>query len=178
MTAATSQPIVLVTFYSRCGTTETLALSAAVGAVQARGLIRLRRLPDLDRAATLAGHADCRDTLTRMYKEYVAPAEADVLAADAIIVAAPDGFSATSAEWQDYLGMLARLAAAGRLAGKVAAVIDTGDAEAVASFQSTLLTLGFSAPPPTAHGTTAVDRATELGRQVADTARALKQTAG
>ena len=37
---------VLVIFYSRSGATETLALAAAVGAVQARGSIRLRRLSD------------------------------------------------------------------------------------------------------------------------------------
>jgi len=37
---------VVVVFYSRTGSTERLALAAAVGAVQGRALIRLRRLPD------------------------------------------------------------------------------------------------------------------------------------
>ena len=41
-----SQPIVLVIFYSRCGSTEKLALAAAVGAVQSRAAIRLRRVAD------------------------------------------------------------------------------------------------------------------------------------
>jgi hypothetical protein len=182
MTApATAQPIVLVTFYSCCGTTEMLALSAAVGAVQARGLIRLRRLPDPDAARTLAQHPDCRDTLARMHKEYVAPAEADILAADALIVGAPGGSSATSPEWRDYLSRLTRLGADGRLAGKVAAVVDAGDPSTVESFASALLALGFSAPAPApvasvrTHDT---DSAIALGRLVAETARALKQTAG
>ena len=36
----------LVIFSSLCGNTERLALAAAVGAVQARANIRMRRLPD------------------------------------------------------------------------------------------------------------------------------------
>jgi hypothetical protein len=69
--------VVLVTFYSRSGATETRALSLAVGAVQQRALIRLRRLPD--RGAAAAGAAD---TIARMQKEYVAPTETDILGAD------------------------------------------------------------------------------------------------
>ena len=37
---------IVVTFYSLHGLTEKLALAAAVGAVQGRANIRLRRLPD------------------------------------------------------------------------------------------------------------------------------------
>jgi hypothetical protein len=72
---------VLVIFYSCCGETEKLALAAAVGAVQARGSIRLRRLTD-------AGEdiAECKETLTRMRREYVPPTQADTVWADAIIV--------------------------------------------------------------------------------------------
>jgi hypothetical protein len=72
---------VLVIFYSCCGHTEKLALAAAVGAVQARASIRMRRLTD-------AGEdiAECRETLARMRREYVPPAAADVAWADAVIV--------------------------------------------------------------------------------------------
>src|SRR5262245_64652136 len=72
---------VLVVFYSCCGVTEKLALAAAVGAVQARGSIRMRRLTD--RGEDIA---ECSDDLARMRREYVPPAAADVLWADAVII--------------------------------------------------------------------------------------------
>ena len=90
-----SQAKVLITFYSRGGSTEKLALAAAVGAVQARASIRLRRLPDAMPAKTIEESPECKETLERMYKEYVAPAEADVLWANALILAASARRSAT-----------------------------------------------------------------------------------
>ena len=94
---------VLVVFYSRCGTTEKLALAAAVGAVQARANIRLRRLPDVTEVA------QCGDEIARMRKEYVAPAEGDILWADAIIFVLPPELDASSAECAAYLVLLRRL---------------------------------------------------------------------
>ena len=100
---------VLVVFYSRCGTTEKLALAAAVGAVQARADIRLRRLTDVTEVA------QCRDEIARMRKEYVAPAEGDILWADAIIFVLPPELDASSAECAVYVDLLRRLnKAAGR----------------------------------------------------------------
>jgi len=94
---------VLVVFYSRCGTTEKLALAAAVGAVQARANIRLRRLPDVTEVA------ECGDEVARMRKEYVAPAEADVLWADVIIFLLPPEIDTASAECTAYRDLLQRL---------------------------------------------------------------------
>ena len=122
-----SQPIVLVIFYSRFGTTEKLALAAAVGAVQERALIRLRRLPDLNPARVIEEFPEARETLLRMHKEYVAPAEADVLAADAIIFATPPDLK-TSDDWKEHLDLLARLRSEGKLEGKIVAVLGPGDA--------------------------------------------------
>jgi hypothetical protein len=59
--------------------TEKLALAAAVGAVQARANIRMRRLPD--------NSAEINETLARMRREYVAPMPADAIWADAVIIA-------------------------------------------------------------------------------------------
>jgi hypothetical protein len=73
---------VLVIFQSFCGKTEKLALAAAVGAVQARASIRLRRLTDSGEDVP-----ECRETLERMRKEYVPPQPADAIWADAIIIA-------------------------------------------------------------------------------------------
>ena len=94
---------VLVVFYSRCGTTEKLALAAAVGAVQARANIRLRRLPDV-REVT-----ECGEEIARMKKEYVAPAEADVLWADAIIFLLPPDLDTSWPQCAAYLDLLRRL---------------------------------------------------------------------
>jgi len=87
---------VLVIFYSRSGATETLALAAAVGAVQARASIRLRRLPDPDEAVSSSEEA-----LVRMRKEYVPPAESDVKWADAIIIALNGTVAGTVTNPQD-----------------------------------------------------------------------------
>lgn len=74
---------VLVIFYSHSGATEKLALAAAVGAVQARANIRLRRLPDSSGAEE---DSENSDALARMRREYVPPTSADVTWADAVII--------------------------------------------------------------------------------------------
>jgi multimeric flavodoxin WrbA len=133
--------------------------------VQARALIRLRRLPDIEE------FSDCKETLDRMHKEYVAPREADILGADALILAAPAGFSTSSAEWSGYFGLLAKLGAEGKLDGKVGAVVDCGDESTLVSFSTALAKLRL----------VAVSRETDAeaqGRRVAAAARTLKQATG
>src|SRR5262245_50220123 len=115
---------VLIVFHCKTGAAESLALAAAVGAVQARAMIRLRRVPDVD-----SGDSD--EALTRMRKEYVAPAEADVIRANALIFVAHANFS-EDAEWKEHFGLLVRLKHEGKLTGKFAAVLgetrEAGDA--------------------------------------------------
>jgi len=147
-----SQPIVLVIFYSRSGATEKLALAAAVGAVQKRALIRLRRLPDTNPAGVIEQFPESRETLVRMHREYIAPAEADLLAADAIVFAMPADLK-TSADWKEYLDLLARLRSEGKLEGKIVAALTPGK---------------------TSVGPEAVEQATAQGRKVAEMARELK----
>src|SRR5688572_10891642 len=103
-----SQPVVLVTFSCQTGETEKLA----VGAVQARALIRLRRIAD-------PHVTDSTENAVRMRKEYVGPTEADVLGADALIVATSTDTNVQSGPWQDFLNLLLRLGREGRLARKV-----------------------------------------------------------
>ncbi|HEY2382445.1 MAG TPA: hypothetical protein VGK48_14810 [Terriglobia bacterium] len=78
MTQMTQTINVLIIFSSSSGTTEKLALAAAVGAVQARANIRMRRLPD--------NSPESDETLARMRREYVAPTPADTLWADAVFI--------------------------------------------------------------------------------------------
>jgi hypothetical protein len=98
---------VLVVFYSRFGTTERLALAAAVGAVQSRANIRLRRLADAADETTIAGVPGWRENRDRMNREYVTPRESDVRWADAILLGIPSG-SAEAALWFEWLETLRR----------------------------------------------------------------------
>ena len=165
-----SQLTVVVTFYSRGGVTEAVAHAAAVGAVQERALIRLRRAADVDPQAAIARFPEAKDTLTQMHKEYVALREADVVAAAGLIFASPADVDASAPEWAPVLEMLARLHSEGKLAGKVAGVVAHG---ASASLAAALGRVGLpvinSADfPATDHAS----RAVALGRQVAAAARA------
>jgi hypothetical protein len=148
-----AQPIVLVTFSCESGETEKQALSAAVGAVQARAMIRLRRIPDTD------AHRRT-ETLLRMRKEYVSPGEADVVGADALILAAGVETTEASQPWQTFLSLLRRLGSEGKLEGKVGA--------AIGGLSPALAGLGFVTVTPLSSDALA------LGRSVAEMARSLK----
>jgi hypothetical protein len=171
--------VVVVTFHSRSGATETLASSCAVGAVQGRALIRLRRVADPDPELTIAGHPDHRATLQRMQREYVAPTEPDLLGADAIVLVPPPGADPSAAEWSPLIAMLTRLGGDGRLAGKVGAVVNTGDQPSLAAFAQALAATGLPIVPagPLSMDGATPQSATDHGRRVAGVARAVKQAA-
>lgn len=170
-----------VAFYSRCGSSETRALTAAVGAVQARALIRMRRMPDVGAVTPPADRPECAETLARMRREYVPPAEADILGTDGLVVAAPSGSSAASPEWAPLAGMLSKLQAEGKLRGKVAGVVDGGDPSTVRAFATFLHDLGFIVVPPAGVDVTSdaegVERARAHGKLVASLCRAIKAAA-
>lgn len=167
---------VVVTFYSRGGSTESLAHAAAVGAVQARALIRLRRTSDPDESDVRERLADCRDTLKRMHKEYVAPRDADILAADVLVFGSPADVTPDAPEWAPCVAMLERLHTEGKLAGKVAAVVATG--LSATAFEVLVRRLGLEAVPaeePDTATTTDVDRAVALGRRAVVAAEKRRQ---
>lgn len=107
----------LVVFYSRRGSTEKLALAAGVGAIQARANIRLRLLPGLTGAGTIAADAEWSENLERMKKDYIAPREIDAEWANLLILAAPKD---CMGEMQTYLAAPGVMA---RLSGKPAVVL-------------------------------------------------------
>jgi len=166
-----AQSAVVVTFYSRCGATETLALAAAVGAVQGRSLIRLRRLPDPDVSSPES--PDCADTLARMRKEYVAPTEKDILGNAALILVPPAGATPESGEWAEFSSLLVRLGSEGRLAGKIGAVVDSGSEATVRSFGSLLERVGLRRTDQETSPASSdlAGRATMTGRKVATEAQ-------
>ena len=169
---------VVVAFYSRCGTTETRALTAAVGSVNARALIRMRRMPDTQNAAV--GGSECEAEMARMRKEYVPPTEADLAGADALIVAVPPDIGATAPEWAPLTQTLSVLASQNKVRGKVAAVAPGGDDAVNAAFAAMLGELGFTlVEPSTAAGAATPGSPASVkahGRLVAETSRALKSS--
>ena len=165
---------VVVAFYSRCGSTETRALTAAVGSVNARALIRMRRMPD----PADADGGGCAAETARMHKEYVPPTEGDIVGAEALIVAVPPGFGADAPVWTPLTRTLSALASQNKLQGKVAAVVAGGDESANTAFAASLRELGFTLVPASA--ATAGSSPGGLadvkthGRLVAETGRTLK----
>jgi hypothetical protein len=149
---------VLVVFYSRRGETETLALAAGVGAIQARANIRLRRLTDLAEPETIQSDAEWSANLARMKKDYIAPREVDPSWADALILAAPRD---SSAEMERYLESAREL-----FQGKLAAVLG-GFGDAASRAGLTVV--------PAAGIVQDRDSAVAYGRLVAETARSKKQ---
>src|SRR5579864_239647 len=103
---------VLITFYCLDGATEKLALAAAVGAVQGRAAIRLRRLDPQPGESTIE---------ERLNREYVVPKEADARWADAIILGTPARFSVSSPVLNEYFGLLRNAEVRGKLGASVTA---------------------------------------------------------
>jgi hypothetical protein len=98
---------VLVTFYSRTGSTERLAVWIAEGAIQAGAKIRLRRARDLMPAEVISRFPEWADNRERMDKEYAAPRLVDAQWADAVIIGTPDRDVVISTELKAYLDVLA-----------------------------------------------------------------------
>jgi hypothetical protein len=167
---------VVVAFYSRCGTTETRALTAAVGSVNARALIRMRRMPDTDNAA--ADVSECEAETARMRKEYVPPTEVDLAGADALMVAVPPGIGPTAPEWAPLTQILSALASQNKVRGKLAAIVPGGDAATNAAFAAALGEAGFTlVGPAAANGAPtpgSLAHAQAHGRAVAEISRTLK----
>jgi hypothetical protein len=171
---APPQTAVVVAFSSRCGATEALAHAAAVGAVQGRALIRLRRLPDDGAPPRAEDSGECQEALARMRKEYVAPTEADLTGNDALILAPPAGSTIDSAEWTGFVSLLTRLGSAGKLAGVVGALVDTGSEDTRRSFSTLMAGVGFRSVVQDGSDPEAPSdlrtRATACGRRVAGSA--------
>jgi hypothetical protein len=136
---------VVVVFDSTDGATEKLALAAAVGAVQGRANIRLRR-----------------SSGTPESREYVVPREADAVWADAVISGCRSecGFESLEAF------------AAGKLVGKVGSALRQGAGNA--GIYGAMCGAGFVTIPVAPGGADELECARMQGRRVAEMARALK----
>lgn len=117
---------ILVTFWSRTGKTEKLALGAALGAVQAEAKIRLRWLRESVEDPELDSIPEWRMNRERMGKEYIEPREDDFGWADGMVIALPASLSLAATELKTHFHGLAAARSNGKLRSKAAAVIISG----------------------------------------------------
>jgi len=138
---------VLVTFYSRGGLTERIAVWLAEGAVQAGARIRLRRARDIAAEEAIAQDPEWRANRDRMHDEFAAPTLADAEWAHVLAFGMPAGMF--SPELGAYLDRFRR----SELAGKVGTAFvsgylpASGRESARAALEAGLLGLGLTVMP-------------------------------
>lgn len=133
----------LIVFYSRSGSVESLALAAAEGARGAGAEVRLRRAREVADPAIIAKSKDWAANAARQNALYEAPTQADAEWADAILFGTPCYFGAMATELKNVLDQLGPQWKRGALAGKV------GGAFATASWPhggTEVVTLSLYAP--------------------------------
>jgi len=115
-----SKANILVVFYSRDGSVETLAKAVSEGAREAGAEVRVRRVPDIVSSDVMAKVPGWQERSARMLAEYGAPTPADVEWADGIIFGTPTRFGNVSAELKAFIDSLGGLWFQGKLNGKAA----------------------------------------------------------
>jgi NAD(P)H dehydrogenase (quinone) len=131
---------VLIAFYSRTGSTESLAKSIAEGASSAGATVRLRRARELLSPEVMANVPGWPAAAERMNAAYEAPTEDDAEWADAIIFGTPTRFGSVASELKAYIDSLGGLWFRGRLNGKAGSVF-TSSATPHGGNESTLLSM-------------------------------------
>jgi NAD(P)H dehydrogenase (quinone) len=160
---------VLVVFYSRFGTAERIALAAGVGAIQARGNIRLRRVADHADAKTIDASPGWRENLDRMNRDYVVPRPADPQWADVIVLATPPD---SCTEIESYCASLPSI---GSMRGKIAAPLAPRDELSVLKpIYAAAACAGMVVVPGNIEAADPIAAAREYGQRITQVARSLK----
>ncbi len=131
---------ILIAFYSRNGSTESLAKAIKEGAEAAGAEVRLRRVRDIVPEAIIKTVPGWQENRERMEKEYEAPSEADAEWADALVFGTPTRFGNASAELKSFIDSLGGLWFQGKLNGKVGGAF-TSTSAAHGGNESTLISL-------------------------------------
>ena len=113
---------ILIAFYSRTGTIESLANAIADGAREAGGEVRLRRARELVSAETMAAVPGWTDSANRMNAAYEAPTPADAEWAEAIIFGTPTRYGNMASQMKQFIDQTGGLWMKGALVGKVGSV--------------------------------------------------------
>ena len=133
----------LIAFYSRTGSVETLAMAAAEAARSSGAAVRLRRAREVVDRVAMAKVEGWAENAARQNALYEAPTDEDAEWADSILFGTPCYFGAMATELKAFLDRLGPQWKQGALAGKV------GGAFAVASWPhggSEVVTLSLYAP--------------------------------
>jgi NAD(P)H dehydrogenase (quinone) len=133
-------PKILIAFYSRNRSTESLANAVAAGAEDEGAAVRLRRAREVVSADVMRNVPGWIENADAMNARYEAPTEADAEWADALILGTPTRFGAISAELKAYIVGLGGLWFQGRLSGKVGSVFGSSSATHGGN-ESTLLSI-------------------------------------
>lgn len=174
---------VLVTFWSRTGSTEKLALASALGAVQAKANIRLRWLRESALPEDMDRVPGWRENRARMEREYVVPREGDLLWADAVVLGTPAALGIVAPELQSCLELMGSLMHGGKLGCKVGAAFlshtrSGGETDsALGALYTALARLHLILVPPRDNSADSLETARLHGRTVAEVTRALKAAA-
>ena len=131
---------VLIAFYSRNGSTESLAKVIAEGARSEGADVRLRRAREVVTEEVMAKAPGWRENAQRMNQVYPAPTSEDAEWADAIIFGTPTRFGNASSELKAYVDSLGGLWFQGKLVGKAGSAF-TSTSTPHGGNESTILTM-------------------------------------
>jgi len=135
-----SNPKILVVFYSRNSSTETLALAIAEGARSKGAEVRLRRARELVGPEVMSSAPGWAENAAAMNARYEAPTADDAVWADAIVLGTPTRFGNVSSELKAYIDSLGGVWFQGKLNGKAGAVFGATSSKHGGN-ESTLLSL-------------------------------------
>lgn len=131
---------VLIVFYSRDGSVETLANAIADGAKEAGAEVRIRRARELVGPEVMAYVPGWAERAERMNAAYPAPTAEDAEWADAILIGSPTRFGGASSELRAWLESLGALWFYGKLLGKAGGAF-TSTANPHGGQETTILSL-------------------------------------
>lgn len=115
----------LIVFYSRSGSVETLAITSAEAARASGATVRLRRAREVVDVEVMAKVEGWAENATRQNALYEAPTHEDAEWADAILFGTPCYFGAMATELKAFLDQLGPQWKRGALAGKVGGAFAT-----------------------------------------------------
>ncbi len=118
-------PRLLIAFYSRTGSVEALAKTAADAAREAGAEVRLRRAREVVPTSVMESTKGWTLSAQRQNALYEAPSKEDAEWADAILFGTPCYFGAMATELKNYLDQLGPQWKRGALAGKVGGAFAT-----------------------------------------------------
>lgn len=119
---------ILIVFYSRGGSVETLARAMRDGAEKEGAEVRLRRARELVGAETMRLAPGWEESAERMNAAYPAPTLDDVKWADGVALGAPTRFGAASSELRAFVETLGAVWLTGDLFNKAGTVFTASSA--------------------------------------------------